>query len=277
MKKLSLFLLLMSLYPGCSDFGCSYLIECEDILTDFIEVRLMQNGQRVDVLRLATNQNGDSILVEHRLPDCPGAPQILPDTLTFSVLDARTRQLLDTQSLHTHRNGQHLRAESLIRVRPDTIITPPDTVRLPPDTVIVKLPTPIVDERYVINPGKHSAAGLKLVNYIPDESNDSEFGQNAELYKELAEGQIEAWFKGPAGHYSFKIKVENDQNITNEYALWVNGNKIEGWTLTGVGKDRQEIVEAEVELPAVAWIEIRARAAAKKNSGEIDWVEVVER
>lgn len=277
MKKLSLFLLLISVYPGCSDFGCSDLFECEEILTDFIEVRLIQDGQRLDVVRLATKQNGDSIVVDHTLPDCPAAPRILPDTLTFSVFEARTRQLLDKQSLQTTQNGQHLRAESLVQVPADTIIMPPDTVKLPPDTVTVSTPTPIVDERYVIGPGKHSAARLKLVNYIADDSNDSEFGQNAELYKELGEGQIEAWFRGTAGRYGFRIKVENDQGITNEYALQVNGKEIESWTFTGSSKDTQEIVQAEVQLPEIAWIEIRAKAAARKNSGEIDWIEVVER
>lgn len=263
MKRLMFFLLLVVGSYGCSRFGCENLTECEDILTDVIEINLFQNGMRVATLSAMTQKNGDHIVLNDTLPDCPGLPQILADTVSVTVRDSKTRMLLDELSAITRKNGDRIQLASVVSAEPETIA--------------VKVPEFVVDERFVIGPGKHQATQFKLCGYVIDESNDSETGKNVELCEDLSDGQIEAWFRGKAAPYAIKIKVENDARITNTYALWLNGKQVKEWLLPGDTTDKQVVLEADGELTSPAFIEIRAKAEKQKDAAEIDYVELVEK
>ncbi|MFQ5652540.1 MAG: hypothetical protein ACE5IY_21620 [bacterium] len=257
MRKLTLYLVLCLGSYGCSN-GCSDFFDCEEILTDTFVINLFQNGQKIDQITGETTKNGDHIVIDHTLPDCPGLPRILPDTVKVDVLDQRTQQLLESRTVFTERNGERIELQIFVQVAPDTVSVP------------------IVDERFIIGPGKHSATVFKLVNYKIDDTNDSEFGRNVELFKGQTEGQIEAWFRGEAGSYTFKAKVERDEGVTNIFALWIDGRQVKEWTLTGGSRDEQVVVEAQAELQSVSFIEIRARTEKTSNAGEMDFV-VLER
>lgn len=285
MKRLGLFLIIVLLSYGCERFGCADLLECEEILPDTFAVNLFRNGEKIDTITARTTQNGDSVVINHTLPDCPDMPQILPDTFKVDIFDQRTQELLASQHAVTERNGQRIERQAFVTVPPDTVLVelPPDTVfvELPPDTVIVEtppdtitVPAPIVDERYVIGPGRHSATTFKLCNYKIDDSNDSEFGRNVELFEDQTEGQIEAWFKGSAAAYRMMIKLESDAGVTNVFSLWINGQQVEEWSLAGGDKDKQTEVTTTVDIPAVAWLEIRVSTTKTEDAGEIDVVEI---